>query len=366
MSLPTETQVTCPHCGNEVSITHWQTVNATLHPALRRRVLNGSIIRHHCPTCNQGFGVKGPLLYHDVKRRFMVWLDFEVPGAPPPTWRTDTLETSAAALKDYQFRLVSEWDELVEKINIFENGWDDRILETLKLFVIERVFPFGSQDFNESTARLTRLVDDGSEWGAFNFEITKGDTVVGEGTVPTDLYDKLAAGQEERFGKNCGAGEWTMVNKATILSQPPKQEKQRTAPHSDDRVFSRQQSKTDLIRSLLKARLRDDPVAKIAGVSPETVDQQSDEDVLGAPEATIVTIVESYIQLSRLGFPEPEILRRIEKHRSMIGSDTMPSPLTLRNYIRYRVSLEYAHTAPVSDASLDSSISAALEYFGPV
>jgi len=141
-----------------------------------------------------------------------------VPGQPPPTWRTETLEASAALLKQYQFRLVSEWDELVEKINIFENGWDDRILETLKLFVIERVFPFRSQDFNESTARLTRLVDDGSEWPAFYFEIRRGDTVVGEGTVPSELYDKLAAGQEERFGKNYGAGEWTMVNKATILA----------------------------------------------------------------------------------------------------------------------------------------------------
>jgi hypothetical protein len=27
------------------------------------------------------------------------------------------------------------------------------------------------------------------------------------------------AGQEERFGKNYGAGEWAMVNKATILAK---------------------------------------------------------------------------------------------------------------------------------------------------
>ena len=62
----------------------------------------------------------------------------------------------------------------------------------------------------------------------------------------------------------------------------------------------------------------------------------SDEDVLGTPEASIVTIVESYVQLSRLGFPEREILRRIEKHRSMIGADTMPSPLTPEAVDRYR------------------------------
>ncbi len=129
-------------------------------------------------------------------------------------------------------------------------------------------------------------------------------------------------------------------------------------------MFSRPPSKIDLIRGLLKARLESDTMAKMAGVTPDLVDQQSNEDVLGAPEASILTIVESYVQLSRLGFPESEILRRIEKHRSMIGADIMPSPLTLRSYIRYRVSLEYAHTATVSDASLDSSIRAAREYFG--
>lgn len=107
-------------------------------------------------------------------------------------------------------------------------------------------------------------------------------------------------------------------------------------------------------------------MAELAGVTPELVDQQSDQDVLGTPEATIVTIVESCIQLRRLGLPESEVLARIEKHRSMIGSDIMPSPLTLRSYIRYRVSLEYAHAAPVSDASLDSSIRAAQDYFGSV
>ena len=131
-----------------------------------------------------------------------------------------------------------------------------------------------------------------------------------------------------------------------------------------DRLFARKSSKIGLIRNLLKARLQNDAMARTTGVTPALVDQQSDEDMLGTPEATIVTIVESYIQLRQLGFPDSEILTRIENHRSMIGSGTVPSPLTLRNYIRYRVSLEYAHTAPVSDASLDSSIRAARDYFG--
>jgi len=122
-------------------------------------------------------------------------------------------------------------------------------------------------------------------------------------------------------------------------------------------------SKMQLIRKLLKARLSSDPTATLAGVTPDLVDEQSDQDVLGTPEATAVTIVESYIQMRRLGLLESQILARIENHRSMIGAGAMPSALTLRAYIRYRVSLEYANRAPVSDASLDYSIREALDHF---
>ena len=59
----------------------------------------------------------------------------------------------------------------------------------------------------------------------------------------------------------------------------------------------RRPPKTELIRSLLKARLSSDPMATLAGVTPDLVDEQAEQDVLGTPEGTIVTIVETYIQL---------------------------------------------------------------------
>ncbi len=122
-------------------------------------------------------------------------------------------------------------------------------------------------------------------------------------------------------------------------------------------------TRMQLIRNLLRDRVRSDPMAGLIGVTPDQVDDQPDELIRGTPEATIVAIIETYTTLRRHGVSESEIFVRIEKHRSVIGVGTMPSPLTLRSYIRYRVSLEYAHTAPVSDASLDSSIRGARDYF---
>ncbi len=67
--------------------------------------------------------------------------------------------------------------------------------------------------------------------------------------------------------------------------------------------------------------------------------------------------------MKRQGVPEEEILLLIEEHRSMIGADTVVFPLTLRSYVRYRVSFEHSAGAPVSDDSLDHSIQEALKFF---
>ena len=130
-----------------------------------------------------------------------------------------------------------------------------------------------------------------------------------------------------------------------------------------DKLFGRRPTKFDLIRKLLKARLRSDPMAQLAGINPDAVDSQPDAVILGTPEGTITTIVETYIAMKRQGVPEEEILLRIEEHRSEIGAGTVVFPLPLRSYIRYRVSLEHSASAPVSDDSLDHSIQEALKFF---
>lgn len=128
-------------------------------------------------------------------------------------------------------------------------------------------------------------------------------------------------------------------------------------------LFRQRPSKMDLVRRLLKARLAADPMTTLLGLSPEVVDTQPDELLLGTPEATITTIVETYVTMKQQGIDERQILELIEELRSVIGSDIIPSPLTLRSYIRYRVSLEHSNSAPVSDASLDYSIQEARVFY---
>lgn len=120
-------------------------------------------------------------------------------------------------------------------------------------------------------------------------------------------------------------------------------------------------NKIDLIRSLAKKRIRSDSFAsKLVG----DINNISETMLMSLPEATIVTIVETYWQLKNQGLSVKEILESIENHRASFGdSGILPSQLTLPNYIKYRIRLEHSNGAPISDDFIDEAVQAANEAF---
>jgi hypothetical protein len=119
-------------------------------------------------------------------------------------------------------------------------------------------------------------------------------------------------------------------------------------------------NKMELIRNLAKKRIHNDPNLSM----PENVNSLSEYMLMGLPEATIVTIVETYWQLNNQGLSEKEILETIENHRASFGDvGTLPSQLTLFNYIKYRLRLEHSHGAPISDNFIEEAIKEATEAF---
>lgn len=115
-------------------------------------------------------------------------------------------------------------------------------------------------------------------------------------------------------------------------------------------------TKEDLIRDLAKERLRSDLAAQAWGISADMIDSLGTMELMGIPEATIVTIVETYALSLRSGAPESAILEHIENHRSQIGSGTLPQPLNLDSYVRYRLDIEHSHGAPISAEFISEAI----------
>lgn len=123
-------------------------------------------------------------------------------------------------------------------------------------------------------------------------------------------------------------------------------------------------SKDDLVRSLAKKRVREDPMSAAMGFSENIIDEMGMIQLAGLPENSIATIVETFAILKKNGVPESEIFTRIEAHRSLMVSGQIPNPVTLESYIRYRVYIECSHGAPISDGFLAEAIRVFRQHFG--
>jgi len=118
--------------------------------------------------------------------------------------------------------------------------------------------------------------------------------------------------------------------------------------------------KIELIKTLAKKRVQDDPIASMLG----DIDKLSKTMFMSLPEATIVTIVETWAILKRQGFGEEDVLKRIEAHRASFGDyGDLPKPLKLENYIKYRLELEHDHDALISEEFIDYAIEVAKQQF---
>ena len=134
MTMIREMPVQCPDCGKDGRATIHSSVNVGLYPSLKEQLLSGELLRWQCEGCGARRLNAYPVLYHDMSRGIMIqWMS--APYAP-------TLQSLAAALpseadcrqfkalrSDYRFRVVREFDDLIEKIRIMEAGLDDRAIE---------------------------------------------------------------------------------------------------------------------------------------------------------------------------------------------------------------------------------------------
>lgn len=124
--------------------------------------------------------------------------------------------------------------------------------------------------------------------------------------------------------------------------------------------------KIGLVRSLVWDRVAADSRAAAHGFTKEMVNSLTDAQLLGLPEATIATIVESYASLAKRGSVGDEALRSIERHRAQIGTGRLPDPLTLESYVRYRLDIEHPDGSPIDDRGISASILICRMEFGIV
>lgn len=139
MSSAETKMIICPECGHDNEVKIFQTVNVTTDSELHDKVLSGELFRFRCSSCGHEAELKYPVLYNDMKHKFMVYYIPEIDRASVLDEKLESEYAKYEELEGITRRLVGSFNELKEKIHIFESGLDDRAMEIAKVALYDVV-----------------------------------------------------------------------------------------------------------------------------------------------------------------------------------------------------------------------------------
>ena len=110
----------------------YESVNVSLDPSLREKVLTGEIFQWECPKCGESLSVMYDLLYHDMDKKFQIYYS-PANCAGINKMINDMLNKYPGMRK--LCRTVDSLNALREKIFIFESMLDDIAIELVKVMI---------------------------------------------------------------------------------------------------------------------------------------------------------------------------------------------------------------------------------------
>lgn len=140
MSKEITLDTVCPNCGFHQEVQYWGSINSDLNPELKARLMEGELNTYTCRQCFEVIQLGAATLYHDMSRGFMIYL---LHDKEQHKQAEKELAGFIAMLPNYRFRFVDQELHLIEKIRIFEDGLDDRIVELLKMLILNQVLEAG-------------------------------------------------------------------------------------------------------------------------------------------------------------------------------------------------------------------------------
>lgn len=93
--------------------------------------MSGEIITFTCPACGARSAAPHDILYHDMERQVMIM--FAAKDAHGvASIATPALDFSEEMLSHYRLRIVTEWDQLIERITMIDAGLDEFVFEGVR------------------------------------------------------------------------------------------------------------------------------------------------------------------------------------------------------------------------------------------
>lgn len=202
-------KITCPSCHHEGDFEVWDSINTVLDPEMKEKVLNQSIFLYTCPNCGETFRLNYPTLYHQMEDLIMIYLVSESEMAETYDLFYGEHTMADFRTEKYLNRIVTSANQLVEKIQIFDAGKDDRIMELVKLLATDSIL---KNDPDKEFDELRFTVDDGANILVI---INKGEIT---GAVDIDNMYEFASSHCNDF-KDLRDDDEIVINREWILNK---------------------------------------------------------------------------------------------------------------------------------------------------
>ena len=132
MATVTKGKFKCPHCNEEFEADLYKAVDVKEDSKYRNMLINGEFFKYECPHCHKLMMAVYPMLYIDSRNNFLIQY---VPHERLEEMHRLIIDNRNSFPKDYNFRIVTATYDAVEKMIIFENRLDDRIIECNKVII---------------------------------------------------------------------------------------------------------------------------------------------------------------------------------------------------------------------------------------
>lgn len=151
MTRKQKIKLTCPKCGRPFQAEIFHSMTAQDDPELAQKLYSDdyrSLFQTRCPKCGFEASLVFPVLFNDLYAGMMIQFD------PDVEHRTQNLNEFAEKINrtradmekngpykpTYRFRFVSGLKEFKEKALIFRDGYDDRLIELVKMILFFKMF----------------------------------------------------------------------------------------------------------------------------------------------------------------------------------------------------------------------------------
>lgn len=123
MSKRTTELLTCPTCNHKSSFNQYHRIDAVHLPHLKQEIIDWDLFKFSCLNCGCQYLIPYETVYYDITKGLEIYY--------LPTLTTQAYNNLRWSTAHY-LRVVTDMEAFVEKVQIFEAGYDDRVIEIMK------------------------------------------------------------------------------------------------------------------------------------------------------------------------------------------------------------------------------------------